>query len=180
MSNELQIFENPEFGKIRAVEIDGEPWLVGKNIAAALGYQNPSKAIFSHVDDEDKTFVMLDIADFQNGNVPIGQTKTAIVNESGMYSLVLSSKLPGVKKLRRWVTSEVLPSIRKHGAYMTPGTIEKVLTDPDTIIRLATELKEEQKKRRALEAEWAQKGRLKIHEILSARGIIALMDRASV
>jgi len=145
MQNELKIFEHPEFGKIRTVEIDGEPWLVGKDVAAALGYQNPSKALADHVDNEDKLN--------NESLLSLGQRGGWLINESGLYSLVLSSKLPGAKKFRRWVTSEVLPSIRKHGTYMTPETIERVLTNPDTIIRLATSLKEEQQKRIALEAQ---------------------------
>ena len=133
--NELKIFEHPDFGKIRTVTIDDEPYLVGRDVAEVLGYSNPSKAVIAHVDDEDKRFEMLPIADSQNGNL----IKTAIINESGLYSLILGSKLPGAKKFKRWVTSEVLPSIRKHGAYMTDETIEQVLSDPDTIIRLATQ-----------------------------------------
>ena len=144
--NELKIFEHPDFGKIRTVTIDDEPYLVGKDVAEALGYSNPSKAVIAHVDDEDKRFEMLPIADSQNGNL----IKTAIINESGLYSLILGSKLPGARKFKRWVTSEVLPSIRKHGAYMTDETIEQVLSDPDTIIRLATQLKEERSKNKAL------------------------------
>lgn len=116
--NDLTVFANPEFGEIRALEIDGEPWLVGKDVAQVLGYKNPSNALYTHVDDEDKSFMMLDIADTQNGDVPIGQTKTAVINESGLYSLILSSKLPTAKKFKRWVTSEVLPSIRKNGGYI--------------------------------------------------------------
>lgn len=143
--NELKIFENPEFGKIRTVEIDGEPWLVGKDVAQALGYQNPSKALADHVDDEDKLN--------NESLLSLGQRGGWLINESGLYSLVLSSKLPGAKKFRRWITSEVLPSIRRHGAYMTPDTIEKVLDDPDTIIRLATTLKQERERRKALESE---------------------------
>ena len=114
--NELQIFDNPEFGKIRGLMIDDDPWCVGKDVAVALGYSNPSKAVVVHVDGEDKRFVMVDIADSQNGNVPVGQTKTAIINESGLYSLILSSKLPTAKRFKHWVTSEVLPAIRKTGA----------------------------------------------------------------
>ena len=144
--NELKIFEHPDFGKIRTVTIDDEPYLVGRDVAEVLGYSNPSKAVIAHVDDEDKRFEMLPIADSQNGNL----IKTAIINESGLYSLILGSKLPGAKKFKRWVTSEVLPSIRKHGAYMTDETIEQVLSDPDTIIRLATQLKEERSKNKAL------------------------------
>ena len=103
--NELQIFQNSEFGEIRTIEKDGEPWFVGKDVAEILGYANASKAVSTHVDDEDKTFIMLDIADSQNGNVLAGQSKTTIINESGLYSLVLSSKLPTAKKFKRWVTS---------------------------------------------------------------------------
>lgn len=133
----LQIFKNKEFGEIRTIEVNGEPWLVGKDVAENLGYERPTKAILDHVDIEDKD------------EVPIQDTigrmqKTPVINESGLYSLVMSSKLPNAKKFRKWVTSEVLPSIRKHGAYMTPQTIEDALLNPDTIIQLATRLKEEQ------------------------------------
>lgn len=115
--NDLQIFENPEFGSVRTVEIDGTPWLVGKDVATALEYKNPSKAILTHVDDEDKRLEILpQSADSQNGNVP-GASKTALINESGLYSLILSSKMPKAKAFKRWVTSEVLPAIREHGAY---------------------------------------------------------------
>ncbi|HIW94006.1 MAG TPA: ORF6C domain-containing protein [Candidatus Flavonifractor merdipullorum] len=107
--NELMIFDNPEFGSIRSVEIDGEPWLVGKDVAQALGYTNPQKAIRDHVDEEDKGVNEM--------FTPGGKQEIAIINESGLYSLVLSSKLPGAKQFRRWVTSEVLPTIRKKGGY---------------------------------------------------------------
>lgn len=115
--NDLQIFENPEFGQVRTVEINGTPWLVGKDVSTALEYKNPSKAILTHVDDEDKRLEILpQSADSQNGNVP-GASKTALINESGLYSLILSSKMPKAKAFKRWVTSEVLPAIREHGAY---------------------------------------------------------------
>ena len=115
--NELQIFDNPEFGRIRGLILDGDPWFVGKDVATALGYSNASKAVVIHVSSEDKRFVMVDIADSQNGNVPTGRTKTAIINESGLYSLILSSKLPTAKRFKHWVTSEILPAIRKTGRY---------------------------------------------------------------
>lgn len=111
---DLKIFENPTFGQVRIVEREGEPWFVGKDVATALGYANPSKAILDHVDDEDKAFQMLEVADSQNGNL----VKTAIITESGLYSLVLSSKLPTAKAFKRWITSEVIPSIRKTGGYI--------------------------------------------------------------
>lgn len=111
--NTLQVFENPEFGSIRTVEIGGEPWLVGKDVAVALGYSNSKDALMRHVDAEDKRGSRIP--------TPSGNQKMTIINESGLYSLILSSKLPGAKKFKRWVTSEVLPSIRKTGAYIAPG-----------------------------------------------------------
>lgn len=115
--NDLQIFENPEFGQVRTVEINGTPWLVGKDVAVALGYKNPGKAIIAHVDEEDKRLEMLPQgADSQNGNVS-PSSKTALINESGLYSLILSSKMPKAKAFKHWVTSEVLPAIHKTGAY---------------------------------------------------------------
>lgn len=120
--NDLKIWENPEFGTLRVIDQDGEPWMVGRDVAQALGYFNVSKAVATHVDSEDKRFEMLPIADAQNGHV-LGATKTTLINESGLYSLVLSSKLPSAKRFRRWVTGEVLPSIRKDGGYIktAPG-----------------------------------------------------------
>lgn len=114
--SDLQVFNNPEFGEVRAVEIGGEPWFVGKDVAAPLGYANPSKAIVDHVDDEDKRFEMMPVTDSQNGNL----VKTALISESGVYSLIFSSRLESAKKFKRWVTAEVLPAIRKHGAYLAP------------------------------------------------------------
>lgn len=111
--NKIVIFENEEFGKIRTVCIDGEPWLVGIDVSRILGYSNASKAVRVHVDDEDKKSVMLPNA--QNG-LSVG--KHLVINESGFYSLVLSSKMPKAKKFKRWVTSEVLPTIRKTGGYV--------------------------------------------------------------
>lgn len=110
--NELMIFNNPEFGEIRTVEVDGEPWLVGKDVAQALGYSNTKDAVSRHVDTEDKRGSRFP--------TPSGQQELTIINESGVYSLVLGSKLPSAKKFKRWVTSEVLPSIRKNGMYLLP------------------------------------------------------------
>ena len=109
--NDLTVFENPEFGAIRTVELDGEPWLVGKDVATALGYSNTRDALDRHVDPEDKNTVV-------NPDGNRGNPNMTIINESGLYSLVLSSKLPTARKFRRWVTSEVLPSIRKTGGYV--------------------------------------------------------------
>lgn len=146
MENKIELFRNEEFGEIRVVEIDEQPWFVGKDVASILGYAKPLNALATHVDDDDS--LKWGLTD------SLGRMQeTIIINESGLYSLVLSSKLPTAKKFKRWVTSEVLPSIRKHGAYMTDDTIEQILSDPDTIIRLATDLKEERAKRKALESE---------------------------
>lgn len=109
--NELKIFSNPDFGEVRTLSIDGEPWFVGKDVADILGYTNPRDALAKHVDDEDKNTVA--ICDGTPGN-----PNTTVINESGLYSLALSSKLPTAKKFKRWVTSEVLPAIRKHGGYV--------------------------------------------------------------
>lgn len=147
---DLKIWENPEFGTLRVIEQDGEPWMVGKDVAQALGYKDTVNALKSHVDDEDK--------DRWQITTQFGSKETVIINESGLYSLVLYSKLPTAKKFKRWVTGEVLPSIRKHGAYMTPQKIEEALLNPDTIISLAQQLKEEQAKTAKLApaAEYAQ------------------------
>ena len=110
------MFNHPQFGELRTVEISGEPWFVGKDVAEALGYSNTSKAIITHVADEDKIIKML--PNSQNGKT-VG--KTYIINESGLYSLILSSKLPSAKEFKHWVTSEVLPSIRKTGGYVNPS-----------------------------------------------------------
>jgi len=133
--NELIIFNNPEFGEIRIVEINGEPWLVGKDVADILGYQNGSRDINRHVDEEDKVKQMV-----YDGNQ---MKETILINESGLYALVLSSKLPGAKKFRRWVTSEVLPSIRKTGGYSIPK-------DYPSALRALADVEE---KRMALQAE---------------------------
>lgn len=137
--NELQIFNNEEFGQVRMINVDGEPWLVGSDVANALGYADAQKAIKRHVDEDDKLIRQIVVS---------GQKRNVIcINESGIYALIICSKLSAAKKFKRWITSEVLPSIRKHGAYMTPETIEKTLTDPDFLIQLATKLKEEKEAR---------------------------------
>ena len=114
MNNELQIFNNSDFGNIRVVENSGEPWFVGKDIATILGYAKPENAIANHVDGEDKTSTLI------QGSGSNYKSKAILINESGLYSLILSSKLPQAKSFKRWVTSEVLPAIRKTGGYKTP------------------------------------------------------------
>lgn len=157
--NKLETFKNAEFGTVRVVMINETPRFVGKDVAEALGYSNPSKAIISHVDDEDKTFIMMDLAHFQNGNVPKGQTKTALINESSLYSLILGSKLKSAKRFKKWVTSEVLPSIHKHGIYATDNVIDDILNNPDFGIELLTRLKEE----RAARVETERKNAILMH-----------------
>lgn len=109
--NDLQIFSNPEFGQVRTVELDGQPWLVGADVATALGYKNPRKALADHIDPEDKGVTKRD--------TPGGEQEMLIINESGLYSLILSSKMPKAKAFKHWVTSEVLPALRRNGVYET-------------------------------------------------------------
>lgn len=111
--NEIQIYNNPEFGQIRTLTIDGDPWFVGKDVAQALGYADTKSALTDHVDPEDKKILQRG----QIATLDIPNRGLTIINESGLYSLILSSKLPGAKKFKRWVTSEVLPSIRKTGSF---------------------------------------------------------------
>lgn len=144
---DLQAF-NFEGANIRTVLIDNEPYFVGKDVAEVLGYSNSSDALSKHVDDDDKQ-----ILTSQNATFEIPNRGLNVINESGMYSLVLSSHLPDAKKFKRWVTSEVLPAIRKHGGYLTESKIEDALLNPDVLIKLATNLKEEQQARRTLEVE---------------------------
>ena len=145
MNTEIQTFNFGSASLRILTDENGDPWFVGKDVAAILGYTNPRKALIDHVDDEDKT-------DGVTIRDSIGREQNpTVINESGLYSLILGSKLPTAKRFKRWVTHEVLPSIRKHGAYMTQQTLDKALTSPDFLIQLATKLKEEQEKVKALE-----------------------------
>ena len=141
-TNQIQVFSNDEFGSVRTVTINDEVWFVGKDVATALGYSNTAKAIITHVDEEDKLIFQTS----QNGNSKINNRGIYIINESGLYSLILSSKLPTAKKFKHWVTSEVLPSIRKHDVYMTPEALEKAFYNPEFLIRVANVIKEEREK----------------------------------
>ena len=142
MTNELEIFKNEEFGEIRTVTIDGEPWFVAKDISDALGYRMASD-MTRRIDADDKGTHLT--------STPSGNQNMSIINESGLYTAILSSKLESAKRFKHWVTSEVLPSIRKHGVYMTNEVIERTLTDPDYLIQLATALKEERQARKLAE-----------------------------
>ena len=119
--NDIQVFKNDEFGSIRTWVVDDEPWFVGKDIATILGYAKPENAIANHVDDEDKTSTLI------QGSGSNYKSKAILINESGLYSLILSSKLPSAKKFKRWVTGEVLPSIRKTGSYGKPMSELEIL-----------------------------------------------------
>lgn len=148
MGTDVQIFKNEELGAIRTVLIDNEPWFVGRDVAEILGYSNTRDAMRKHVDAEDKKILKSQNATLEN----MPNRGLQIINESGLYSLILSSTLPNAKQFKRWVTSEVLPSIRKHGAYLTEQKVEEVLLNPDTIIKLATQLKQEREARMQAEA----------------------------
>ena len=173
--NELKIFKNEEFGSIRTVEIEGTPWFVGKDITDVLGYTNPSKALSDHVDDEDK---------LNNESLSsLGQRGGWIINESGLYSLILSSKLPNAKKFKHWVTADVLPSIRKHGMYAT----DELLSNPDFAIATFTALKREREEKKNLQAAVERQqmiiGELQpkanyVDEILNNKGLVTITQIA--
>ena len=135
---ELQIYKNAELGSVRTAVIGDEPFFVGKDVAEILGYSNPQKALRDHVDEEDKTL---------NDSFTVNGTKGVLINESGLYRLILRSQLPKAQKFKRWVTSEILPSIRRHGMYAT----DELIANPDLAIAAFTALKEEREKRLALE-----------------------------
>ena len=135
---ELQIYKNAELGSVRTAVIGAEPFFVGKEVAEILGYSNPQKALRDHVDEEDKTL---------NDSFTVNGTKGVLINESGLYSLILRSQLPKAQKFKRWVTSEILPSIRRHGMYAT----DELIANPDLAIAAFTAIKEEREKRLALE-----------------------------
>ena len=145
MTNKLEIFKSKEFGEVRTILIDDEPYFVGKDVAEILGYTNPQKAIRDHVDEEDKGV--------NESFTPGGSQELIVINESGLYSLVLSSKLPQAKAFKRWITKEVLPSIRKHGMYAT----DELLANPEFAIEVFKALKEEREKVKALEADNSMK-----------------------
>lgn len=135
----LQIFENKEFGKVRAVVKDGEPWFIASDVCESLGLSNPTVSV-NRLDADERS-------KFNLGR----QGEVNTVNEYGLYNLVLGSRKPEAKAFKRWITHEVIPMIRKHGGYLTPDKVEEILTNPDSIIRLATQLKEERAKREAAE-----------------------------
>lgn len=140
-NKQLQVFKNPEFGEIRVIEKDGEPWFVAVDVCDILGLSNPTIAV-SRLDNDER-------AKFNLGR----QGDATIVNEPGLYTLILGSRKPEAKAFKRWITHEVIPSIRKYGAYMTPEKLEEAVCNPDTIIEICMQLKLEQERRKQVEAE---------------------------
>ena len=140
MENKIQVFENPEFGEVRTMMIDNEPWAAGKDVATALGYKNPRDAVSRHVDEEDRGVAKRDTLG--------GNQEVVIINESGLYSLILSSKLPKARAFKRWVTSEVLPALRKTGSYSVkpePPVFEPKRTSVGEIASLLLQIRQIQK-----------------------------------
>lgn len=143
LSENIKIFNNSEFGEIRVMLIDDDPWFVGKDIAVALGYKDTVNALKAHVDEQDKTGWRI--------TTQFGEKETTIINESGLYSLIFSSKLESAQRFKHWVTHEVLPSIRKHGMYMTDNLLETAIANPDFVIGLIQNMKAEKEKSVALQ-----------------------------
>ena len=144
-NNEIVLFKHEEFGEVRTLMIDGEPWFVGKDVTEILGYKDSVNALKSHVDEEDKLRWQITTS---------GQRReVSVINESGLYSLILSSKLPKAKEFKHWVTAEVLPSLRKHGAYFTPQALYESLCDPKNLIEILQALADEQKRNTDLSLE---------------------------
>ena len=136
--NDLAVFNNPDFGSVRTLMVGDVPYFVGKDLTTILGYANPSKALSDHVDEDDK---------LNNDSLSsLGQRGGWLINESGLYSLILSSKMPNAKQFKRWVTNDVLPSIRKHGVYATNDFIKKSLEDPAWSISVLQELQAKEEK----------------------------------
>ncbi len=139
--SELQVFSNAEFGSVRSLMVNGEPYFVGRDVAKILGYANPNDALAKHVDEEDKGVAKCDTLG--------GIQELTVINESGLYSLILSSKLPSAKRFKRWVTSEVLPAIRKHGVFV----MDDIVNNTDALIEALQAFKAERLQRMALEEE---------------------------
>lgn len=147
--NGIKVFEHEKFGKVRMVLIDGVPWFVGIDVAKVLGYRNISRDIKRHVDSED-------YRNYRNGSSEFNNRGVTVVNESGLYSLILGSAKNEAKEFKHWITSDVLPSIRKYGLYATAETLEKMICSPENVIQICTMLVNEQKKNKKLEADNAK------------------------
>lgn len=159
--SEIKIFSNPVFGNISEIEINNEPMFIGSEIASILGYSNPQKAVRDHIDEDDKQAERIVLS---------GQTREVVlINESGLYSLVLRSQLPTAKQFKNWVTKEVLPTIRKHGVYATESFVEKAISDPDAMIIVLTELKVERQQRLVAESKAALQEEINLHNMPRVR-----------
>lgn len=172
--NSYKTFSNNEFGEIRVLEIENEPWFVGKDIADALGYSNSSKAVSMHCKHIRKEVIE---THSRNGNMV--KTQTSLIPEGDIYRLIIKSQLPNAEKFESWVFDEVLPSIRKHGAYMTEDTIEKALTSPDFLIQLATKLKEEQEKSKQLEDKLEKNSKM-LNQISASKNSLLVREVAKI
>lgn len=173
--NQLQIFKNPEFGAVRTVEVNGEPWLVGKEVAEALGYRDTKSALADHVDSEDKQIIQRG----QIATLDVPNRGMTLINESGLYSLCLSSKLPSAKKFRRWVTSEVLPTIRKHGAYMTDQKAYDITHNPESLADLLLQAGEQLKQKELIIQEMKPKA-LFADAVTASNASILVFDLAKI
>ena len=173
MSKELQVFKYMETHEIRTVVVDGEVWFVGKDIADALGYSNPQKAIREHIDEEDKGVNEMD--------TPGGKQMLTVVNESGMYSLIFSSKLPTAKEFKHWVTSEVLPSIRKSGMYLTDQAADAYMNNPELFKQMAERCSALERKVSSMEKKLNERYSLSVlgETVLALTGAISFKDGAS-
>lgn len=172
MKNNLQVFKNNIFGEIRVIEISGEPWFVGKDIAEKLGYSNISDALIKHVDEEDKEQIAFHELK-ELGFINVGTKGTPIINESGLYSLILSSKLSNAKAFKHWVTNEILPSIRKNGGYI--HTTEDMSDDEIMARALQVAQRKIESKNRELE----EKNRF-INQIASSKNSLLVREVAKV
>ncbi len=173
MSNELQVFNYMEQHQIRTTVIDGEPWFIGKDVANALGYKNPQEAVREHVDDEDKGVSEI--------LTPGGKQKMPVINESGMYSLIFASKLPTAKQFKRWVTSEVLPSIRKSGMYLTDKAADAYMHSPEEFAEMASRCSALERKVEAMEKKLTERYSLSIlgEVVMGQTGAISFKDGAA-
>jgi len=169
MDNQITIFENEMLGTVRTLYQDGEPWFVGKDVADMLGYKETAKAIREHVDEDDKGVSILD--------TPGGKQEAVIINEAGVYSLIFSSKLPAAKAFKRWVTHEVLPSIRRHGAYLSDEVLERVSKEPEYLIQVAEEIKTAKRTHEGMCVGNLRKQLFDYGNSLKCRNLIDILDR---
>lgn len=151
--NELKVFDNPEFGEVRTVEVNGKPYFVASDVARSLGYKRPNDAVSAHCKGTLKRRIGVQTGVKADGSPAMQEIEMLVIPEGDIYRLVIKSQLPTAEKFESWIFDEVLPTIRKHGAYMTDDTLEKALTSPDFLIQLATKLKEEQERNKALQAD---------------------------